>query len=561
MRSQAPRRHIVESTRQADGAALWVDATRIPLVDEDGNIHGVLGVYEDITERRRTEEELRERDDTIRALVETSRDWIWSVDLDGNHTYCNPATESILGYSPEELVGQSSLRLIHDEDRPRAIQQMEASVAQECGWENLQLRWRHKDGSWRNLESNAVPVLNSTGAPMGFRGVDRDVTERRQLQEQLLQAQKMEAVGQLAGGVAHDFNNLLQAILGYTDLALYRLSSDDPHRHELEQVRLAADRASTLTRQLLAFSRRQVIQPVPLDLNDVIAGLMKMLRRLIGEHIQLEILPCHALNTVSADQGQIEQVLMNLCVNARDAMPQGGTLRIETHNVAASEAPVRSHPWAKGRAYVLVSVTDNGCGMEPQTVEHIFEPFYTTKGAGEGTGLGLSMVYGIVQQHNGLVQVASQAGAGTTFRIYLPASDATPRADEEPATPVLPGGSERILIVEDDQAILDLAATILREAGYEILTASDGVEALRIVDSLVDKIDLLLLDVVMPRMGGYEVRKRVRQLIPNMRFLFASGYNAEAIRANFIENEGTQLLQKPYSRQALLLKIREVLDT
>lgn len=558
--SVRPTRHVVEAKQLSDGRTVWIDTTRVPLIDERGLVNGVLGVAEDITERRRAEEQLRERNETISAMVETSQDWIWSVDCHGIHTYSNPAIELILGYTPEELVGRPSLVLVHEEDRARAEQQMLAAIEHKSGWRNLLARWRHKDGTWRYLESNAVAIVSSDGELVGFRGVDRDVTERRQLQEQLLQSQKMEAIGQLAGGVAHDFNNLLQAILGYADLLLFKLGEEDPNRREVDQVRLAADKATTLTRRLLAFSRRQIIQPAPMDLNEVVAGLMKMVQRLIGEHIQLEIIPCHLLETICADQGQIEQVLMNLCVNARDAMPEGGTLRIETDHVSFDDAYVRMHPWAREGRFVLLRVTDTGCGMTRDTMDHIFEPFFTTKKVGEGTGLGLSMVYGIVQQHDGMIRVTSAEGKGTTFHVYLPITSQTePGTVREPFVPP-PCGTECVLVVEDDAPIRELAASVLETAGYTVLTAPDGVDAMVLLNARTGPVDLLLVDVVMPHMGGYELLKHVRKVRPDAKFLFTSGYSPDAVHTNFIIKQGLHLLQKPYSRDTLLRKIREILD-
>ncbi len=425
---------------------------------ENGNLIRAWGVQRDVTEHKRAEEALRERDDMIRSLVDTSRDWIWSVDLKGVHTYSNPAVETILGYSPEEIVGVASIDLIHEDDRKIFDEQFPIWVAERRGWQNVLIRWRHKKGEWRFLESSAVPILDSSGEITGFRGVDRDVSERKRLQEQLLQSQKMEAVGQLAGGVAHDFNNLLQAILGYTDLVLEDIRPGDDHRMELEQVHLAAERASTLTRQLLAFSRRQVIQPIPVDLNEVVTGLMKLLRRLIGEHIQLDVISGHRLGTVHADVSQIEQVLLNLCVNARDAMPDGGRITIETENVVIDREFMANHPWAKEGRYVLLSVTDTGCGMEKHTLEHVFEPFFTTKKEGEGTGLGLATVYGIVKHHDGMIHGYSEVGKGTTFKVYMPISERSAVSVGDKVLGKASGGTETILIAEDEEMILNLAA-------------------------------------------------------------------------------------------------------
>jgi two-component system cell cycle sensor histidine kinase/response regulator CckA len=449
---------------------------------------------------------------------------------------------------------------MHEEDRANIESRLPRNIAEKRGWRNTPVRWRHRNGSWRYLESNAVPILNSADEVIGFRGVDRDMTDQKQLEVQLNQAQKMEAIGQLAGGVAHDFNNLLQAILGYTDLVLESMAAEAPYRFEIEQAHTAAERASALTRHLLAFSRRQVIQPLTIDLNDVIAGLMKMLGRLIGEHIQLDIIPGHSLGAVRADPGQIEQVIMNLCINARDAMPSGGNLTIETENVDIDSNYWQSHKWAKEGRYVLINVTDSGCGMDKETLNHIFEPFFTTKKPGEGTGLGLSTVYGIIKQHDGFIHAYSEVGKGTIIKVYLPVSDRLVHPAGDKTSSPAPGGTETILLAEDEEMIRSLAARILRSAGYTVLPAKDGEEALHLLEMHDEEIDLAFLDVVMPRLGGRDIQKRIHDKHPHARFLFASGYSADAIHTNFVLHQNMNFIQKPYSRDALLRKIREILD-
>jgi PAS domain S-box-containing protein len=512
---------------------------------------------------RRLEKEISERkksEEMIRSLVETSQDWIWAINLEGRHTYSNPAVTAILGYRPEDIVGEFCFELMHDEDRANLQKFLPSQIQRKQGWRNLNLRWRHKNGSWRYLESNAVPILDLDNRVIGFRGMDRDITEHKQLEEQLNHAQKMEAIGQLAGGVAHDFNNLLHAILGYTDLILEDLDEGSRHRAEIAQVRTAAERASTLTRQLLAFSRRQVIQPAVVNLNEVIAGLMKMLGRLIGEHIQLDIVQGNDLQLVRADPGQIEQVLMNLCINARDAMPDGGQLRIETQNVEISPEFQQKHAWPKEGRFVLIRVADTGRGMDRETLGRIFEPFFTTKDVGEGTGLGLSTVYGIVQQHGGFIRVNSEAGKGSTFDVYLPTTDHIPHADADEAEHMQPGGNETILIAEDEELVRELAARVLAKAGYAILQARNGQEALQILEEHGDRIDLAFLDVVMPGLSGRDVQNRIKSKLPRLRFLFTSGYSSAGIHTNFVLDEGTHFIQKPYYLESLLKKVREALE-
>lgn len=513
---------------------------------------------------RRLENEIAERrksEEMIRSLVETSQDWIWSINVDGRRAYCNPAVETILGYRPEDLIGKSFFTFMHDEDRANIQHFLPNQIQKKQGWHNLLIRWRHRNETWRYLESNAVPILNSENEVLGFRGVDRDITEQRQLEEQLSQAKKMEAVGQLAGGIAHDFNNLLHAILGYADLILEDLGIEAPHRAEIEQVRTAAEKASALTRHLLTFSRRQVIQPVVIDINMLIAGLMKMLGRLIGAHIQLDIVPGNNLRAVRADAGQIEQVIMNLCINARDAMPKGGRLTINTENTDIDSHYVSEHPGAREGRYVRISVTDNGCGMDRETLSRIFEPFFTTKRSGEGTGLGLSTVYGIVQQHTGFIHVQSEVGEGSTFRIFLPAADHSAHPVDDTMYASQPRGRETILIAEDEELVRDLVARVLMNAGYVVLLARDGAEALELLEEEGDRIDLAFLDVVMPRVGGREVQNRIHGKLPRLRFLFTSGYSSAGIHTNFVLDEGMHFIQKPYHFDSLLKKVREVLDS
>ncbi len=421
-----------------------------------------------------------------------------------------------------------------------------------------QEKWVHGLGGLRFDENNN---------PIEMFGTIQDITDRKQaeaergkLEAQLRQAQKMEAVGQLAGGVAHDFNNLLQVILGYGDLALDEAGSDSVAGASIKEMLRAGNRAKTLVRQLLAFSRRQVLDMKDIDLNKVILELTKMIRRVIGEHIDLNVITGHDLGTVHADPGQIEQILMNLCVNARDAMPEGGTITIETENVRIEENYCQTHAWAEAGRFVLLSVTDTGHGMDEMTLANVFEPFFTTKGVGEGTGLGLSTVYGLVKQHRGTVEVYSEVGKGTTFKIYLPLAERSAVTVGDKIEGPVPRGSETILLAEDDETVRNLAKSFLERSGYNVLAARNGEEALEVFKNHADEIDLALLDVMMPKLGGKAVLQRIRETRPDIRMIFASGYSMNAIHTNFILDEGLALIQKPYRRDVLLRKIREVLD-
>jgi two-component system, cell cycle sensor histidine kinase and response regulator CckA len=384
--------------------------------------------------------------------------------------------------------------------------------------------------------------------------------EREMLEKQYRQAQKMEAIGQLAGGVAHDFNNILHAMMGYSNLLLDRLPENEENHEFALEIARGAGRAAALTRQLLTFSRRQVIQPENLDLNLIVEELLKMLRRVIGEDIRLEWIPGKQLGVIHADAGMMEQVLMNLCVNARDAMEHGGVVTIETQNVVLDSEYCLNHLWATPGRFVLLSVTDTGRGMDKDTMERIFEPFFTTKGPGKGTGLGLATVYGIIRQHGGMINLYSEPGKGTTFKVYLPL------CEEEAATvsPLIEapaaGGNEIILLAEDDQKVRELAERILKQAGYTVLAAKDGEEAVALFKENADGVALLLLDVVMPNLGGHEAFEQIRGIRPGIPALFSSGYSEQAVHTNFVLHEGLQLIQKPYAPNALLRKVREILD-
>jgi signal transduction histidine kinase/CheY-like chemotaxis protein len=419
--------------------------------------------------------------------------------------------------------------------------------------------FRHKDGSWRTLESVVSNLLDNP-AVTGIVINSRDVTERRTLESQFRQAQRLEAVGRLAGGVAHDFNNVLTAIAGYSDLLLEDLDARDPKRQDVEEIRAAAQRAATLTRQLLAFSRKQVLQSRVLDLNAVVQALEKMLQRLIGEDVELVFSPGADLRPVRADPGQIEQVILNLAVNARDAMPRGGKLTIETANVELDATYVRDHHGAVPGRYVLLAVSDTGVGMEPETRSHIFEPFFTTKEPGKGTGLGLATVYGIVKQSGGYVWVYSEPGRGATFKIYLPWVDEQVPTQHQVAAVSLVGGSETVLLAEDDPSVRDVVGEVLTQKGYRVLRAPDGQTALDLARGHLGEIQLLVTDMVMPGMAGRELAEAVAARRPGIRVLYMSGYTDDAVVRHGVLEQGMPYIQKPFSAAGLAAKVREILD-
>ena len=535
-----------------DGRLVWGRLAVSLVRDADGRPKFTLGMVEDTTERRRADEALRESERRYRELFENANDMVFTLDLDGRITAINRAGERITGYPREELLGRPVGDLLADGADPWRT---------ETPFQESAIRAR--DGRRIPVELASRLIADATG-PRGVQGIARDVSDRRELEEQLRQAQKMEAVGQLAGGVAHDFNNLLTAIMGYGEVALAHAGSPSPNgklREAVEQIGLAADRASALTRQLLAFSRKQILQPEVVRLDALVAEVDPMLRRLIGEDVEIVTVYGPGLGRVKADPGQISQVVMNLVVNARDAMPNGGTLTIETSNADVDEAAARVTGGQPGR-YVLLSVTDTGEGMDAEVKSRLFEPFFTTKEQGKGTGLGLAMTYGIVKQSGGFVTVDSEPGQGASFRIYLPRVDVDgEQADEpEPSPGDVVAGSETVLLVEDEDIVRNLVVEILETAGYTVLGAADGVEALELAERYPGPIDLLLTDVVMPRMSGRDLAERLVALHGATKVLYTSGYTDGAIVDRGVLAPGTQFIQKPFSFAALTQKVRDVLD-
>ena len=542
-----------------DGKRIWASANRRIVRDESGIELYREGSLEDITERKRAQEALQQSEERYRDLVENAHDIIYSHDLEGNYTSINKAGEVITGYTVAEALQMSIADTVAIEDQAKVLDMMRRKLAGEIATA-YEIEIIAKDGRRVPLEVNTKYVYQN-GVPVGVQGIARDVTERRHLEAQLRQSQKMEAIGQLAGGVAHDFNNLLTAINGYSGLALQRMNEDNEIRGYLEEINKAGERAANLTRQLLAFGRKQMLQPVPLNLNGVISDLNKMLSRLIGEDINFTVKLDPALLKIKADPGQIEQVLINLVVNARDAMPSGGNLTVETANFEVDREHAAKYIGVQPGGYVMVTVTDTGTGMDKETKARIFEPFFTTKERGKGTGLGLSTVYGIVKQSGGNIWVYSEPGCGTAFKVYLPQLKT---AEEDPQKSTVevavPRGSETILLVEDEDVVRGLARKILEQSGYTVLEASGGKEAIHICQNQTVPIHLLLTDVVMPETSGREIAEQVTKLRPITRVLFMSGYTDEAIVHHGIVDSGVEFLQKPFTPAALAKKVREVLD-
>jgi len=546
-----------ESFWRKDGTAFPVSYTSYPAAEED--FRGAVVTFQDVTERRQAEAALRLRDRAIRAVAQG----ILITDAtraDNPIIYVSPGFEQLTGYTAAEVVGRNC-RFLQGSDTDReAVARVRAAVrdGEPCVVEVLNYR---KNGTpfWNELSIS--PVRDEAGGLTHFVGVQADVTVRRRLEEQYRQAQKMEAFGQLAGGIAHDFNNLLTIINGYSELVLGSLPLGDPNRELLAEVHKAGQRSAGLTRQLLAFSRQQVLALRVLDLNVVVGETASMLRRVIGEDVKLTTTTASGLWPVKADPGQVEQILLNLAVNARDAMPTGGKLTIETGNVVLDETYTASHPDARAGAHVLLAVSDTGCGMTAEVKARIFEPFFTTKGPGKGTGLGLATVYGIVKQSGGHVGVYSEPGVGTALKVYLPrAEGAVGGSKVKPGALATPRGTETVLLVEDDPNVRALSRHILAGCGYTVLEAGDGDEAARAAVRHVGPIHLLVTDVVMPGQGGRAVAERLSERCPGLKVLYVSGYTDDAVVRHGVLHEAMNFLQKPFTPTALTHTVREVLD-
>jgi PAS domain S-box-containing protein len=527
-----------------------------------GEISGVLSSGEDITERKKTEDALRESEKRFRQIAESTEEWIWEVDKDGLYTYVNNIAENIIGYKPEELVGKKYFYDLFPADKR---EQQEKETFEFMAAKKVVLRYAnvnvHKDGSIILIETNGVPILDSRGDLKGYRGVDSNITAYRKLEDQLFHAQKMEAIGTLAGGVAHDFNNILNVIMGYGVMVMDTLAAGSPAKEDMEEVLAAADRAADLTKRLLVFSRKQVVEVTLVNINELIFGLRKMLARIIREDIDFHVDLMDRPLIVLADAGQIEQVLINLAANARDAMPNGGRLTISTGLEELDEEYVAAYGYGKPGRYALITVADTGQGMDAETQKKIFEPFFTTKGIGEGTGLGLAISYGIIKQHDGYIKVYSEPGHGTVFKIYLPLSEAVALPDKKTEDVVaVKGGNETILVAEDDATLRKLTEIILESFGYTVIAAEDGEDAITKFMENRERIRLVVLDMIMPKKNGKEVSAAIRKVSPRMGIVFVSGYTMDIITNEELTEGGLDFIQKPFQSRDLLAKVREVLD-
>jgi PAS domain S-box-containing protein len=526
----------------------------------------ILGrVEEKSVELEKAREEMAQCDKRYQRLLESVTDYMYTVRFeDGRYlgTTHGPGSVAVTGYAPEEFDADPGLcfRMIHDEEREYVRELTSRFASEKESILPFQHRILHKDGRVRWIRNTPVPVYDSDGRLVSYDGLIADITEYKKLEDQFRHAQKMEAVGVLAGGIAHDFNNILTAIIGYGNILLTQLLHDDSARNNIEQILVAAEKAANLVHGLLAFSRKQVINPKPVDLNKIINNVEKLLSRLITEDIELQVKLSEGEATIMADPGQIDQILMNLVTNARDAMPKGGVLTIETTVMEMDMDFLTEHGYGTHGSYVQVSISDTGMGMDEQARQRIFEPFFTTKPTGRGTGLGLSIIYGIVKQHNGFIDLQSRPNVGTTFRIYFPLIEARV---SEPARPTLihsTGENQTILIADDDPQVRAVISIILNKSGYKVIEAEDGEMAVREFGKNMREIDLLILDIVMPRKNGKEAYDEIRKLRPDVKVIFISGYTADVIDQKGVGQEELNIVAKPVSPYELLLKIKETLN-
>ena len=548
------KRHL-----RPDGVEVWLELTLAPMWSAGENPTSFVSVVEDVTARKEAEQALTKSEERFRALIEKSTDMIQLLDAEGRFRFWSPSTEEALGWTQEENIGRHALEAVHPEDQERIGKVLADLISRPGGAARETFRYRHKDGSWRVVDARARNLLQDPA--VGAVVVNsRDMTEQRLLEDQLRQSQKLESVGRLAGGVAHDFNNLLTVILSCAETLTEGLGVESRHIEDVREIHTATERARELTRQLLAFARKQVIAPKPVDLNSVVRGNQRMLSRLLGEDVDLRVELQSDLWTAVADPGQVEQVLLNLVVNARDAMPKGGTIVIGTQNRTTSEQQAALEPDRVPGDWVRLIVRDTGVGMTPEVRSHLFEPFFTTKEKGKGTGLGLATVYGIVKQSGGHIHIASEPDRGTAFEICLPRA-ARPAAPAGSAAPVAArGGTEALLVVEDDPMVRNVTVRALRGVGYQVRIAASAKEALELAPAELATLRLVITDVVMPGLDGPSMARELCQRNPELRVLYVSGYSDDAISNRGVLSAGIRFLPKPFTRATLLAKVREALD-
>lgn len=560
IRSKAAKLGIVEHLPDGRGGVIWIRTDKVPYCDPQGKVIGIVVMAQDITEHRRAEELTRLLETAMKQTKESIMVTSSHIGENGPQiAFVNPAFTSLTGYASEEAVGKTA-RILHGPlTEEIQMERMRDELKRGLTFEGQITNYR-KDGSEFISEWQVGPLRDAQGNITHFVALQRDITARRRMESQLFQSQKLETVGKLAGGVAHEFNSILTAIIGQAQLLLDDLPPDDPLRENATEIHNAAERAADLTRQLLAYGRKQVLRPQVLNLGQVLAGLQGTLRHLMGPATDVRIISNPSVSSIRADAGQIEQIIMNLAMNAADSMPDGGSLILETANVTLDEDYVARVPDLAAGEFVMLAVTDTGMGLSQEAMARAFEPFFTTKEVGEGIGLGLSTCYGIAKQSGGHISVYSEACRGATFKVYLPKVDGPPVARAK--LPDLRRGTETILLVEDDPALREMANTLLTRLGYRVFTAANGLEALRIKQHRgMGHVDLLFTDLVMPHMNGKELAERILAQSPHTKVLFTSAYAENAAVHQGVMSAGTPLLQKPYTPSGLAQKLRKLLDS
>ena len=566
-----PVKNEEEVIYRNDGHKELLETIKTPMFDTQNQLIGVLGVARDITERKRIERELRMNEARLQLTLQVANIGIWDWNIANDTWYASPIYYTMLGYKP--IFGRSDreiwIKRIHPEDREMVKNKINSILNFKTNEYRYEARMKHADGSFRlHYVTGYVLERDEDDKPVHLIGLRIDITERKKaeaekekLQAQLIQAQKMEAVGRLAGGVAHDFNNMLGIIMGQAELMLIQMDPAGPYFIGLQEIRKAAESSADLTRQLLAFARKQTISPKVLNLNTVVESMIKMLQRIIGEDIHLVWSPGKKPWKISMDAGQIDQILVNLCVNARDSITGVGKIIIETENCTLDADYCIDHAGFIPGDYMTLAVSDSGCGMEPDILNNIFEPFFTTKDEEKGTGLGLAMIYGIVKQNNGFINVYSEPKHGSKFKIYLPRHQTDNREESQTNRPeALETGSETILVVEDNADLLEISQTMLEQQGYLVLTAASPVKALEVVKKHADGIDLLITDVIMPEMNGRELAKKLELSYPDLKVLYMSGYTADIIAHHGVLEKDTHFIQKPFSIRELAARTRQVIE-
>jgi PAS domain S-box-containing protein len=546
-----------------DGSLRTFLSTKGPIFDAEGNVNGLFGISRDITERKHAQEELREVTQRLQLATDSGRLGIWDWDIICDELVWNDRNYEIYGISTDtfHMSHESWENLLHPDDRAMAIESTREALSGKRDYD-FEFRVVPPDGGIKFIKTNALVIRDGDGKAIRMIGINQDITERKQLEEQLLQSQKMDAIGQLAGGVAHDLNNILTVIYGYCGVLQMRMGMNSPYRSEIDLIYGAAERAANLTRSLLAFSRKQIMSPKNVNLNDIVMNVGSLLTRIIGEDIELNSLFTKNPLTIFADSGQIEHVLLNLAANARDAMPNGGKLTIETMVQEIDSDFIQAQGFGSTGKYAVISVTDNGIGMDAKTSKKIFEPFFTTKDVGHGTGLGLSIVYGVITQHNGYISVDSKPDKGTIFRIYFPqVFEEYSDDNEETALDCPQMGTETVLVAEDDPSIRQLTDSVLKEFGYNVILAQDGMDAVEKYKAASEKIDIIIMDIIMPGKSGREAYEEIRELRTGVKILFMSGYSPDLLQNKGFLDTGEEVMIKPIQPLDLVRKVRTVLDS